>query len=122
MADWFAHRLDAEEIARDRIKRTTFMHIIRPAPKGGFLVIRLKRRAERPPLSEVKLADREPVTVKTLVGTIDLTPTWAASLPTLLVLLEEGSAEGQLLARAELRRMAALADLWVERQKTEKAA
>lgn len=123
MADWFAHRLDAEEIAKGRISTTGRLYFIRPA-RGGFLVIETQKPAPKRPLSEITLYEvkKEPVTKKTLIGTIDCTPTWAAILPTLLVLLEDGSAEGQIYARDELKRMAALADLWVERQKTERAA
>lgn len=52
------------------------------------------------------------VTKKTLVGTIDLTPTWEGILPTILVLLENGNAKGRADAKAELVRMAKLADAY----------
>jgi hypothetical protein len=42
--------------------------------------------------------------------TIDLTPTWAGMLPALLAVLEGGTDEGRDLARAELVRMAEIAD------------
>lgn len=44
--------------------------------------------------------------------TIDITPTWAGILPTLLVLLQDGSNEGQKTAREELQKMARAADLY----------
>lgn len=44
------------------------------------------------------------------VETIDATPTWAAILPILCAALENGTDEGRRIARAELQRMAALAD------------
>ncbi len=43
---------------------------------------------------------------------IDATPTWAAILPILLAVLEDGDAEGRKMARAELRRMADAADAY----------
>ena len=43
--------------------------------------------------------------------TIDATPTWAAILPALLAVLENGTAEGRAMAREELARMARAADL-----------
>ena len=43
-------------------------------------------------------------------GTIDLTPTWTGLLPAFIALLQNGSPEGQKVAREELERMAALAD------------
>lgn len=42
----------------------------------------------------------------------DLTPTWAAVLPALSAVLQDGTREGQELARQELARMAEAADLW----------
>lgn len=57
------------------------------------------------------------VTAKTQIGTIDLTPTWEEILSTLLVLIENGDAKGRATARAELTRMAKLADLFVASQK-----
>lgn len=58
--------------------------------------------------------------MKKLVGTIDLTPTWEAILPMFLTALDIGTAEGQAIARAELKRMAQLADLYVASQKEPK--
>lgn len=115
MADWFAHRLDAEEIAGDRIRRTGYIHVVRQAAKskGGFYVIATARRAPPGSISEIKLVERKPVTYKTLIGTIDCTPSWVSILPMILVLLENGNAEGQLAAREELGRMARLADAYV---------
>lgn len=52
--------------------------------------------------------------------TIDLTPTWAAVLPVYLAVLDnqDASQTGKDNARAELRRMAEIADKWVSREKT----
>lgn len=44
------------------------------------------------------------------VATINATPTWAAVLPLLFAALENGTAEGKRIARAELERMAIAAD------------
>lgn len=45
--------------------------------------------------------------------TIDLTPTWAAILPTILVVLENATTEdAKESMRLELRRMAEAADRW----------
>jgi hypothetical protein len=49
---------------------------------------------------------------KRLVGTIDLTPTWAAVLPILIAALEDGTDEGRKLAKLELASMAKAADLY----------
>lgn len=49
----------------------------------------------------------------TAVQTIDLTPEWAAILPMLIMILQDGSPEGQQVAKAELARMAELADRYV---------
>lgn len=48
---------------------------------------------------------------------IDCTPTWSGILPALLAVLNSGTAEGRQLAKAELARMAGLADLYVESAK-----
>lgn len=45
--------------------------------------------------------------------TIDLTPKWAEVAPMLILILQDGSPEGQSVARAELQRMAELADAYV---------
>ena len=42
--------------------------------------------------------------------TIDLTPTWAEIMPALIAVLQNGTNEGQDMARAELMRLAAIAD------------
>tara|TARA_B110000908_G_scaffold159582_1_gene201908 strand:+ start:319 stop:756 length:438 start_codon:yes stop_codon:yes gene_type:complete len=49
--------------------------------------------------------------------TIDMTPTWEATLQTCLILVERGNQEGRANAIAELKRMAKLADLYVQSQK-----
>lgn len=41
---------------------------------------------------------------------IDATPSWEGILPYLIVIMQDGTHEGQKLAREELRRMARLAD------------
>lgn len=46
--------------------------------------------------------------------TISLTQTWASTLPMLLLVYENGTAEGKAKALAELERMAKVADLAVE--------
>jgi hypothetical protein len=46
--------------------------------------------------------------------TIDMTPTWEATLQTCLILVERGNREGRANAIAELKKMAKLADLYVE--------
>ena len=54
---------------------------------------------------------------KTLIGAIDLTPTWAGLLPTLLALYEDGNVDGKNIAFDELARMAQAADKYVASQK-----
>lgn len=51
--------------------------------------------------------------------TIDITPTWSGILPLLLVAYSEGTDKGRASALAELRRMAALADLYGAHQQAE---
>lgn len=53
---------------------------------------------------------------------IDMTPTWAEILPTLLALVTDGDATGRRTAREELARMAGLADSFVAARKAFKAA
>ena len=48
---------------------------------------------------------------------IDMTPTWAEILPALLMVLEDGTPKGRAEVKEELRRMAAIADLYVKSQK-----
>ncbi len=51
--------------------------------------------------------------------TINLTPTWEALLPSILAIVTDGeSLENVNFARSELRRMAILADAWVNHCKT----
>ncbi len=113
MADWFAHRLDAEEIAGQRIKSTGKLHIVRAVtkPRRGFLVIETKRHAPPVPIEEIKLGEKK------LVGTIDCTPTWAETLKRCLAILEDGSWGARAIAEDELGRMARLADAYVALQK-----
>lgn len=54
---------------------------------------------------------------KVQVGTVDLTPTWSGILPALLAVLEDGNAEGKKIAKDELKKMAKVADMYVENQK-----
>jgi hypothetical protein len=48
---------------------------------------------------------------------IDLTPTWSDTVGLLVALIEGSNAKGRATAIAELQRMAALADKYVESQK-----
>ena len=51
--------------------------------------------------------------------TINLTPSWEALLPSMLAIVTDGdSHEARAFARSELRRMATLADAWVQHCKT----
>lgn len=45
------------------------------------------------------------------INTLNITPTWAGILPAYMAVLENGNAEGRKIARAEMLRMARLADL-----------
>jgi hypothetical protein len=45
---------------------------------------------------------------------IDLTPSWAAVLPALLAVIQDGTPEGQRLAVTELQRMSEAADRFNE--------
>lgn len=47
----------------------------------------------------------------TVVGTIDCTPTWQGILPYYLLVLQDGTPEGQKIAKAELNHMAKVADM-----------
>jgi len=49
--------------------------------------------------------------------TVDLTPTWQGILPALLDLLKSDNPKSRQLAESELRRMAGLADGYVEAQR-----
>ena len=46
--------------------------------------------------------------------TVDLTPTWQGILPALLDLLKSDNPKSRQLAESELRRMAGLADGYIE--------
>lgn len=46
---------------------------------------------------------------------INITLSWSGLLPALLAILQEGSADGKELAKAELVRMARVADLYVQK-------
>jgi hypothetical protein len=46
--------------------------------------------------------------------TVDLTPTWQGILPALLNLLQSDNPKSRQLAESELRRMAGLADGYIE--------
>ena len=46
--------------------------------------------------------------------TVDLTPTWQGILPALLNLLQSDNPKSRQLAEGELRRMAGLADGYIE--------
>lgn len=48
---------------------------------------------------------------------IDVTPSWEGILPYLITIMQDGSYEGQKLAREELHRMAHLADAAVRIQR-----
>lgn len=54
------------------------------------------------------------VTEKTLIGTVDLTPSWEEILPGLLAVLQDGNSLGRNLAKVQLYRMAKVADQYVE--------
>ncbi len=55
------------------------------------------------------------------IRTIDITPTWADLVNVLVMLVENGTPEGRANAIAEMRRMAAAADMAVAAQKGEAA-
>lgn len=57
-----------------------------------------------------------------VVGTIDITPTWAGILPVLLAAIENGTPEGRRFAISELRRMAQIADNAVAQEAERPAA
>lgn len=52
--------------------------------------------------------------------TIDCTPTWTASVPLLLHILQNGTPKGQKMAEEEILRMAAAADAHVASAKQNK--
>jgi len=49
--------------------------------------------------------------------TVDVTPTWQGILPALLTLLQSDNPKSRQVAESELRRMAGLADGFVESQR-----
>jgi len=57
------------------------------------------------------------MTRSTMAKLIDITPTWSAILPLLIIAIENGNDEGKRAARTELKRMAELADAYVEEHK-----
>ena len=52
-----------------------------------------------------------------MTQTVDITPTWQEILPSLLVLLASDNRKSRDVAASELRRMAGLADGYVELSK-----
>lgn len=52
-----------------------------------------------------------------MTKTVDLTPTWQGILPALLDLVRSDNLKSRQLAASELRRMAGLADGYVEAQR-----
>lgn len=52
-----------------------------------------------------------------IAQTIDMTPTWADIVPLLLEVMERGNATGRAEARAEIMRMATIADAYVAEHK-----
>ena len=53
--------------------------------------------------------------------TIDVTPTWQGILPALLTLLQSDNLQTRQVAESELRRMAGLADGYVESRRGTKS-
>jgi hypothetical protein len=51
------------------------------------------------------------------IQTVDVTPTWQGILPVLLTLLQSENLQTRDIAESELRRMAGLADGYVEVQR-----
>lgn len=62
------------------------------------------------------------VEFKKQIGVIDLTPKWSDMVTVLELLFVDGNPTARAHARAELTRMAKLADLYVEAQKATTAA
>lgn len=58
---------------------------------------------------------------KKLVGTVDLTPSWAGSANIIYALLIDGTPDAKKVAKAELDKMARLADRYVKLMKSCKA-
>ena len=54
--------------------------------------------------------------------TVNVTPTWSAALPMLLMVLERGTEQGKHAAREELKRMALCADSHVRAQEVSNGA
>lgn len=52
--------------------------------------------------------------------TIDITPTWSGIVNALIIVIQDGDSKGRQIAIEELRRMAEIADKYVESQKTPK--
>jgi len=50
--------------------------------------------------------------LKRFAGTIDMTPTWRAILPIILIGLENGNEDGRKIAMQELYRLADIADAY----------
>ena len=57
-----------------------------------------------------------------MTRTLDLTPSWASLVPAFVLVLDKGTQEGRDSIRAELARMAALADLWAAHVRAQDAA
>jgi hypothetical protein len=57
---------------------------------------------------------------KTLVGYVDVTPTWTAIAPSLVLMIENGTPKARGAALVELMRMANLADCYVQEMKRAK--
>ena len=54
--------------------------------------------------------------------TVDLTPTWSAILPLLLMALKDGQPDAQAVAKEEMERMAQLADIGADAVRMQRQA
>jgi len=86
----------------------------RGTPRGGVLGPTTRKRSSSmttPSPDSTQSADTPAAAPARRAGVRDATPTWSAVLPVLIAALQDGDETGKDLARGQLRRMAAVADL-----------
>lgn len=62
-----------------------------------------------------------PVQEKKLVEVVDLAPSWVTAVEIYMAVLEDGTEQGKETARAEIRRLASIADAVIAEQKKGKS-
>lgn len=114
-ADWFTDQIQSEINA---FYNTPAVASLDDIPTGravelfpGCVAMRLGSPDDVPAMVDlIGAATGEPITRESAPQTVDITPNWKGTLPLLLAGIENGTATGRAMARAELQRMAQIAD------------